>query len=161
MGYHAGPEATPSLGQKSEPTTVRRDHGHTFWALRSMPGAEGEGLQEQPGRRIAGPGSELLLQLSPVQYPFAETCSPAQKQIKDGFRPPVRERTARHFTTVGVEQVRDAGEEDVGEDQKDDGYPEIASYGRPLGASFHRSNRKSSNREGKCQTKQSPPPPTP
>jgi hypothetical protein len=114
MGYHAGPEATPALGQTSEPTTVRRDHGHKFWALRSMPGAEGEGLQEQPGRRIAGPGSELLLQLSPVQYPFAETCSPAQKQIKDGFRPPVRERTARHFTTVGVEQVRDAGEKDVG-----------------------------------------------
>ncbi len=127
MGYHAGPETAPPLGQKPEQTAVHRDHSHKFWALISMPGAEGEGLQEQPGRRIAGPGGELLLQVSPEEYLFAETCSPAKKQINDGFRPPVREQTACHFTTVGVEEVRDAGEEDVGEDQKDDGKPEIAS----------------------------------
>ena len=122
MRHHAGPQAFPHLRQNSKQQTIHDNNDRRSPALIDMPRAERGGGEQDPRRDIAGPRSELSLEISAENNFFANARGDGCENPKKNLQLILREQEANVLAALGgMERNRGAEQDCKGDEPKTHG----------------------------------------
>ena len=126
VGDHAGAQTASPVGEQAEHDAEDGDEEHGFPALIAVTGAESDALQDDSSCGGSREDGKLALQVASKNELFTKARGKSQEQVDRYFDRAARKHVASGLIGGGFEQVRQAVENESGDEEKDERDADVA-----------------------------------